>query len=94
MMIVRVMIVADEFAGLVRVGGEAGGRHRVEDRGGGDALGIEGDVDAAADQIEIQRLDAGPGQRVANQRRFIGAVHARDMQPNLGQPQKAQMAQS
>ena len=42
MVIVRVMIVADKVAGLVRVGGEAGGRHRVEDGRGGDALGIEG----------------------------------------------------
>ena len=42
-------------------------------------LWIERDVDAAADQIEIQRLDAGLRERVPDQRRFIGAVHARDV---------------
>ncbi len=37
MMIVRVMIVADDIAGLVRVRGEAGRGDRVENRGRGDA---------------------------------------------------------
>ena len=77
------VIVADMIAGGVRVRGEAGGANRGEDRGGGNAIGIEGDVDAAADQIEIEREDAGPGERMAHQRRFVGAVHACHVQANL-----------
>jgi hypothetical protein len=86
MMAVAVMIVADHFTRMVRVRSQSGGGHRRHDGRFGDRLGIEPDVDATADQVEIERLDAGPGERVANQRRFIGAIHAADVQPKLGHP--------
>ena len=83
MMIVVRVIVADVIAGVVRVRGQAGGRYGFEDCSGRNAIGVEGDVDAPADQIEIEREDARRGERVADQRRFVGAVHARDMEANL-----------
>ena len=91
-MIVMRVIVADVIAGGMGVRGEPRGRDRVENDRGGDAFGIERDVDAAADQVEIERGDARPCQRVTDQRRFVGAVHARDVQANLRWPQKARCA--
>jgi hypothetical protein len=61
------------------VRGEPGSGDGFEDRRSRNPFGIELHVDAAADQIEIERLDAGPRQRTPNQRRFISAIHAGDM---------------
>jgi hypothetical protein len=46
----------------------------------GNRVRMEADVDTAPDEIEIERVDAGLRQRVPDQRRFIGAIHARDVQ--------------
>ena len=83
MMIVLRVIVADVIARVMGVRGEPRGDDRVENDCGGDAFGIERDIDAAADQIEIERGDARPGQGVTDERRFVGAVHAGNVQANL-----------
>jgi hypothetical protein len=73
------VIVADMIAGGMRVRAEAGCRDRIENGGRRDPFSVVGHVDAATHEIEIQREDAGARERVADQRRFIGAVHTCDV---------------
>ena len=79
--LVRLVIVANDIAGMMRVRGEPGRFNRGKDRGSGNFFGIKRDVDAPADEIEVQRFDAGLRERMTDQRRFIGAIHAGDMEP-------------
>ena len=81
MMMVSVMIVVHHVVCVVRVGDQAGTGDSIDDGCCGHQRRIVGDVNAAANQIEADGGNAGPVQRAPNQRRFIGAVHAGDVQP-------------
>ena len=52
MMIVMIVIVADQLGGVVGVGDQPRAGDRVENRGGSDRVGAVGDIDAPPDQVE------------------------------------------
>ena len=72
---VRVMVVVNVLTALVRVHAQARLRDHRDDGRGRQHRGIVGDLDATADEIELEVEDAGHRQHVTDQRRFVGAVH-------------------
>jgi hypothetical protein len=78
------MIVVHVLAALVSMNSEAGRPNQRDDGSGLQPRGIVDNVDAPADEIEVQLEHAWHGEDVANERCLVGAIHAADVKPQFG----------